>query len=164
MWGKAGIAIAVLFVMSFGFAFVHPWGDLHAISPACEVLAGEPVPLEVRDILQSKCADCHSNGTHWPLYSRLAPASWLMEREVHDARAAMNLANWNEISPAEKISALTRIAAEARSGGMPPSAYALIHPSDRLTTREKEMLSVWVRAERKRIRRSKDQQERKENQ
>src|ERR1700676_3028118 len=27
-------------------------------------------------IMEHSCADCHSNLTHWPWYSRVAPASW----------------------------------------------------------------------------------------
>ena len=56
-----------------------------------EMLGGSEVPQGVRQVLEQKCADCHSNQTHWPVYSRLAPGSWLMEHDVSGGRAALEL-------------------------------------------------------------------------
>jgi hypothetical protein len=30
--------------------------------------------------------DCHSNLTHWPWYSNIAPISWLVQKDVEDGR------------------------------------------------------------------------------
>jgi hypothetical protein len=51
----------------------------------------------------------------------------------------------------DRIAALARIAAEVRSGEMPPKPYALIHAAA-LTDGERQQLSAWTRAERKRVR------------
>jgi hypothetical protein len=35
-----------------------------------------------RDLARQACFDCHSNKTDWPVYARVAPASWLLEHDV----------------------------------------------------------------------------------
>ena len=42
-------------------------------------------------ILPKACMDCHSNETHWPRYSKVAPMSWLVARDVERARKVMNI-------------------------------------------------------------------------
>src|SRR3954454_24080837 len=52
------------------------------------------VPPAVTNILQRACADCHSDQTRWPVYSRVAPFSWLVAEDVEKGRDALNLSQW----------------------------------------------------------------------
>ena len=149
---RPALFFAALFIVASGsLSFVHPWGNLRNADVGPAILSGSGVPGEVRDILQRKCADCHSNNTHWPVYSRMAPASWLVERDVVRGRAALNLSAWGGMPAEDRIAALARIAAEVRSGEMPPQPYALIHAAA-FTEREKQQVAAWTRAERKHVR------------
>jgi cytochrome c len=161
---NVAIAAGALLGLSVGLSFVHPWGNVRSAPPESEILSGSAVPANVRAILVTKCADCHSNRTHWPVYSRLAPASWLMEHDVHAARSAMNLSRWAGMSADKQTEALTRIAAKARSGEMHPGPYALMHPASRLSAEEKQGLVTWARAERQRIRKMNEQPKGADNQ
>ncbi len=143
---------ALLLAASAGLSFVHPWGDVRNVSSSGQILDGSAVPDHVRNVLEKKCADCHSNQTHWPAYSRFAPTSWLMEHDVFAGRAAANLSHWEEMSANDRIAMLTRIAAEARSGEMPTRPYTMAHPATRLTESDKQEIAAWARAERKRVR------------
>ena len=98
-------------------------------------------------MLERKCADCHSNRTQWPIYSGIAPGSWLMEHDVADGRAALNFSRWQEMRTEERIDALSRIAAEVRSEEMPPTAYTMMHPTRHITDTEKQEVAAWARAE-----------------
>ena len=162
MRGRAiGVGGLLLAAASVAFSLVHPWGNVRSVVPGGQFLEGSAVPEDVRRVLEKKCADCHSNQTHWPAYSRLAPGSWLMERDVHVGRAAMNLSLWARMDAEDRIAALTRIAAEVRSGEMPPKPYAMVHSASRLTEGDKQTIAAWARAERKRIRtENTDQKER----
>jgi cytochrome c len=144
----AGAALAA----SVGLAFVHPWGNVRGAEAGGTILAGSAAPVDLRGLLERKCGDCHSNNTRWPVYSRLAPASWLVEHDVHEGRVAMNLSHWETMRSEDRIAMLARIAAEARSGGMPPAFYAQMHPSARLTGAEREAVAAWAHTERTRIR------------
>ncbi len=55
-----------------------------------------PATVEVRSILRRACYDCHSNETVWPWYSRIAPISWLVARDVREGREKVNLSTWNQ--------------------------------------------------------------------
>ena len=157
---KVAFAAGGLLGLSVGLSFVHPWGNVRTAAPESQILDGAAVPANVRATLETKCADCHSNRTHWPVYSMLAPASWLMEHDVYAARTVMNLSRWREMGSDAQIAALTRIAAEARSGEMPPHAYAVIHPAAHLSAEEKQSLIAWARNERKRTRTMSEQPKR----
>src|ERR1700721_1979130 len=83
----------------------HPLGNAglytSRYAPA-EIMEHAPVPPEVRAILTAKCADCHSAEARVPLYGRFAPVSWLMERDIVEARDAMNLSQWGKYSAYHK--------------------------------------------------------------
>lgn len=64
----------------------------------------------------------------------------------------MNLSNWTQTNTEDRIAVLTRIVAEVRSNEMPPKPYTMLHPANRLTESDKQQISAWARAERKRIR------------
>jgi cytochrome c len=146
---KLFLTIVVL-ASSMGLSFVHPWGNVRSgPSPKAPLLEGTTVPPEVRHVLESKCADCHSDNTHWPTYSRFAPGSWLIERDVQKGRAHLDLSQWQRYDQDSRIDLLARIASEARSGEMPEKQYLLLHPGAKLSPAEQQLLYDWARSERK---------------
>jgi cytochrome c len=133
-------------------SFAHPFGDPREVSTASgQLLAGADIPDSLREVVDRKCGNCHSEIVEWPYYSRIAPVSWLVEHDVLDARAHMNLSRWESYSKADKIDRLSRLAAEARGGEMPPARYTAVHRDSRLSPAEQESLYVWARTERRRI-------------
>jgi hypothetical protein len=49
------------------------------------------------------------------------------------------------------MSLLSKIASEARSGEMPPRQYLIIHRDAMLTPEQQDLLYLWAKAERKRL-------------
>lgn len=94
-----------------------------------------------RELAQAACFDCHSNETVWPWYSKIAPASWLLVRDVSEGRGELNFSEWSasEQESDELVEAI-------RSGEMPPWYYALMHPEARLSDVEKDELIAGLRA------------------
>jgi hypothetical protein len=84
---------------------------------------------ETRALAVRACYDCHSNETHWPLYSRIAPMSWMIEKDVADGRAVLNFSEWG-ISPAPEIEETVE---QVSTGKMPLPYYLLLHPEARLS-------------------------------
>ncbi len=146
------MALACLLVAGVVLSSVHPWGDLRTVGPSGVLLEGAAVPSGVRDVFEAKCADCHSQNTHWPLYSRVAPASWLVEHDVHAGRSHLNLSRWPSYSADEQVDLLSRIASEIRQGEMPVKQYLILHPQARLSADEQQLIYDWAKGERKRIR------------
>ncbi len=161
---SVGVAALLIICCSVALSLVHPWGNLRSEAGGAPILTGSAAPKGVRQTIESKCADCHSNNTRWPVYSRLAPGSWLMEHDVHAARSAMNLSHWDELQPEEQTRLLASLAAEVANQRMPVRRYLLLHPSARLTDEERKSVIAWTHDERRRIRSAAQQQKEKEKQ
>jgi mono/diheme cytochrome c family protein len=92
-------------------------------------------------LFDGACADCHSDHTSWPLYSDVAPISWLVQRDVDDGRRVMNLSEWDRPQPE-----LGEVQETILEGGMPPLQYKLAHGGGRLSAAEKRQLAAGFRA------------------
>lgn len=111
-------------------------------NPSVEVEV--PAPETVRAILRRACYDCHSNETVWPWYSRVAPVSWLIARDVRKGREELNFSTWNRISPRQQAKRLQESAEEVAEGEMPPWFYVCIHRDARLTAEDRSALRNWA--------------------
>ncbi|HSM07951.1 MAG TPA: heme-binding domain-containing protein [Gemmatimonadota bacterium] len=100
-------------------------------------------PAEVLTVLERACYDCHSNETVWPVYSRVAPVSWLVARDVHEGREALNYSTWGRYSAEERSELLEESWEEVAEGEMPMKPYVLLHPAARLTAEDEEVLRAW---------------------
>jgi cytochrome c len=135
------------------FSTFHPGGNPRAgARPVVPLLEGSDLPARVRATLESKCGDCHSDKTHYPIYSHIAPVSWLIERDVREGRKSLNLSEWKSYSDEDRINALTRIGSEVNAGQMPPRSYAMLHPKARLAPDDEKLIYEWAKVERERIR------------
>src|SRR5262249_690227 len=133
-------------------SFVHPFGDPRTEAGlGTELLTGAEIPASLKEMVRQKCGNCHSESVDWPVYSHVAPVSWLVERDVTLAREHMNLSRWRAYRSEKKEELLTKFAAEVRSGEMPPSRYTAIHRDAVLRPPERELLYEWARLERKRL-------------
>ena len=109
-----------------------------AVNPASELEAS------VAAVFRRACYDCHSNRTHWPWYSRVAPISWLVAHDVSEGRGRLNLSLWAEYPAAKQSRLAAEIADEVDSGGMPLPMYLRLHPNARLGPSDREQIRVWA--------------------
>ena len=139
-WTVAALTVAAI----VGLGYVHPFGNPR-VEPAKglgTLLQGANMPADAKAVLVAKCADCHSNETRWPVYARIAPGSWLIERDIVEARKKMNLSQWEQL-PTEKQDVLTaKIIQEAKSGDMPPLQYLAVHWNAKLSKANVQTLSM----------------------
>lgn len=134
-------------LLSIGLSFVHPFGNPRAKQGAGKgaLLEHAAIPAAARDVLRQKCADCHSNETVWPAYGRLAPASWLMERDITRAREQMNLSQWDLLPETKQETLKSKIVQQARTDKMPPLQYRLMHRNAAVTEQDVKELTAWAR-------------------
>jgi cytochrome c len=78
---------------SGGAGTIHPFGSPRVEPPKGlgTLLHGANILADAKAVLVTKCADCHSSETRWPVYARVAPGSWLIERDIVEARKKMDL-------------------------------------------------------------------------
>ncbi len=132
---------------SLALARVHPFGDAglySATSAETPMLNDSQVPAEVRAILSDKCANCHSNQPNAPVYGHFAPVSWLMERDIVNARKAMNLSLWNSYPADLQQTLAAKIVQETKSHQMPPAQYRLIHWNARIGDGDLSIFDRWA--------------------
>ncbi len=109
------------------------------------------VPPEVQTILARSCADCHSNRTHWPWYSHVAPVSWWLTDHVKQGRRHMNFSDWARYDHADADHVLNEICLTVKQGFMPLDSYTLLHRAAVLTPQDVGTLCAWSQAERQRL-------------
>lgn len=101
-----------------------------------------PAPPAAKAILRRACYDCHSNETRWPWYSRIAPVSWLVVRDVREGRNELNFSNWDQYSTRQQVKKLKESWEAVAEGEMPPWFYLPVHR--RLTTEDRAVLRRWA--------------------
>jgi len=103
-----------------------------------------PAPPEVRAILKRACYDCHSNETIWPWYSRVAPFSFLLERDVREGRREVNFSTLARDPLKRRQRKWMEIPEQVEKKEMPPWLYAAVHPEARLSDAERAALVRWA--------------------
>jgi hypothetical protein len=98
------------------------------------------VPLDVEQILQSACYDCHSGSAKWPWYSRVAPLSFWIGHHVEEGRGHIDFTKWTLYEPEAAAHKLEEMAEEVAEGEMPLKSYTWMHAEARLSESQKERL------------------------
>jgi Haem-binding domain len=129
--------------------FVQPASVVRQAPAQASILVGAKADAHVVSLFERSCQNCHSLKTEWPVYSRIFPFSWLVEHDVQEARAHMNLSRWQIYDDEEKSLLLSEIGSVVRTHEMPPGRYTLVHPEARLTDAEANEIYQWTRAERR---------------
>lgn len=132
-WGLLG-ALAVLVAIQFV--------PVPRSNPPVET--DVPAPANVHAILQRACYDCHSNETVWPWYTHVAPASWLVARDVRQGREELNFSTWNRLSPRQQDKYLRESWNEIAEGEMPPWIYVRMHGNAVLSAEDRAALREWA--------------------
>src|ERR1051326_2787898 len=123
-----------------------------AAAAAVFALRGSQIDGETLAILQRACQNCHSLQTKWPWYSHVAPVSWLLARDVQQARLHMKLSRVREYSSDDRLRLLSAMASAVRNGEMPVQRYLRLHPEARLSDADRQQIYRWTRTERSRLR------------
>jgi mono/diheme cytochrome c family protein len=129
---RARIALGTALALVVAIQFM-PYGRAQANPP---VLA-EPAwdSPGTRALFMRACADCHSNETRWPWYTAVAPASWLIARDVTEGREKLNISEWGRGGQDADEAADT-----VREGEMPPWFYLPLHAEAALSSAERQAL------------------------
>lgn len=91
-------------------------------------------------LARAACYDCHSNETAWPWYAQIAPASWLVTRDVNKGRDAMNFSE----DPLDEYDA-DDLEWHVMND-MPPRLYLPLHPEANLSAEQRAALIAGLRA------------------
>lgn len=138
------VARAALFLVpavALGIQLVRPDRSNPPVNPAHSLLP--QTPPAVRAILDRSCRDCHSNETRWPLYSQVAPMSWMVASHVHEGRDRFNYSEWTAYDSDEQDKLLGSMCSLPRRGRMPLPSYLWIHRGAKLSAGDVAALCDW---------------------
>jgi hypothetical protein len=128
---RVGIGLAGLLIL----IQLVPYGRDHNNPPVTSAARWTDAASE--QLATEACYDCHSNLTEWRWYSKIAPASWLIQGDVDEGRGVLNFSEWDQGQPD-----LGELSEQVDSGEMPPLKYTLIHPGSSLSSAEKATLTT----------------------
>ena len=102
-------------------------------------------PLEVDNILERSCSDCHSNNSDYPWYTEIQPVSWWIDHHIEEGKEHFNSDEFKNYSVKRQHHVMDEIIGEIESGEMPFDSYVWLHPGTALSIQEKEMLVNWCK-------------------
>jgi hypothetical protein len=116
-----------------------------AINPEADFLTMGQAPIEVAELMQAVCYDCHSNQTEYPWYSHIAPISWWLDGHIEHGREKMNFSVWDEYSEAKQDTLKMKSAGLIEKKWMPILTYKITHADARLSEEQRNMLIAWLK-------------------
>lgn len=102
------------------------------------------VPKEVKEIIKTSCADCHSNTTKYPWYNNIAPVSWILAHHVNEGKEHLNFSEWMTYNNNQKKHIIKHLKEELKEKGMPLESYLWIHKDAKMTEVQYETMLNWV--------------------
>ena len=109
--------------------------------PATAELAAPP---EVRRVLKTSCYNCHSNETKLSWFDQVAPAYWLVSRDVKEARSHLNFSEIGKLPPAKQKGLLWEAVNQVQLGAMPLPTYVAMHPEAHVSDADLAVLKNYL--------------------
>jgi len=132
--------ILLIGLLVFGIIQLIPYGhDYENPKVMSKVKWDSP---KTQDLFNKACADCHSNNTKWPWYSKIAPISWLVAHDVEEGREHFNVS----MIGYQKKNEMDEAYEEVEDGEMPMAIYVLNHSEAKLTQEETKQLINGLKA------------------
>ena len=131
---KQGLTVFIIIFAAAQFVRPERANPVTDASHTIQASAGTASGLVA--VLDRACGDCHSNGTVWPWYTRVAPVSWLMAAGVKKGREVVNFSEWASYDAATRDTLLVKSCEAVSKGAMPGGAWTTLHPEARLSKQD----------------------------
>lgn len=102
------------------------------------------VPDNIQKMIQRACADCHSNNTNYPWYSKIQPVAWWLNHHIEEGKAELNFSTFATYSLKKQAHKLHEVVEMIEENEMPLSSYTLIHKEAILNEVGKNELKNWA--------------------
>lgn len=149
--------LLVLFLLLIGSystgALAHK-GIKHTIDERTEVAVERPDAVakvrtsyiqQIDTLLKRGCGDCHSDDTRYPWYAKLPFVDSLIANDITEAKEHLDLsAGFPFEGHGNPIEDLRAIRDVIQDNSMPPLGYRLLHRSQELSKKEKDLVFQWI--------------------
>lgn len=141
---KIGLALLVVFIL---IQFIRIDKSVPEYSEEDDFFQHHVARQDVQILIESTCYDCHSFKTNYPIYSEIAPISWLLADDIEEAREHLNFSNWGKYTEEKALHKLEECFEKVEEGEMPLWSYKLTHLDAHLTDQEKNTLVLWFKSQ-----------------
>lgn len=138
------IILAVLLAAFIIIQFFRPEKNFSKENPGDDIVFHLNIPKDVKKKLVNACYDCHSNTTHYPAYSKVAPVSWLMASHIREGKSHLNFSEWAKYDKKDRLELLDDICEMITEGEMPLKSYVFMHSLARFNEREIAEVCAWA--------------------
>lgn len=145
------VVVIIVFIAFIGIQFIRPDFNNPPVVAAETLEASTQVPENVEGILTRSCADCHSNKTNYPWYSKIQPSANFLAGHISEGRRELNFSVFNTYEARKKSRKLEEMCEQVQSREMPLPSYLWIHRSAKLSDDEIKTLCDWTESERARL-------------
>ena len=142
---KSGIILTILLIV---IQFYNPYA-LKEIKSSdydqrTDIIRANNPSNEIANLLKITCYDCHSFETKKYWYSNIAPASWLVSKDILEAREKLNFSLWENYSNAEQVDYAGKIMFQIYEGKMPIDKYLLMHSKADISKAKQNKITEWI--------------------
>jgi len=138
--------LTVLVLLALLQFYPRPVKNTASAISSNDITIRHSVPVNVQEILQVSCYDCHSNNTRYPWYSRLQPVAWWLGDHIREGKAELNFSEFGAYSLRRQYHKLEEMEDQVKEDEMPLTSYTLIHRAAKLSSADKATLSTWTLA------------------
>jgi hypothetical protein len=124
--------------------FFHPGKNQTGGNQPRNIASVYALPANVKTILDKACADCHSNNTVYPWYSKIQPVDWWMAGHVDEGKRELNFDEFATYELRRQYHKLEEISKTVKEEEMPLNSYTWIHKNAILTDEEKNSMIAWA--------------------
>ena len=135
--------IIISLVVLIGIQFIRPSRRTPRVDPNSGFIALTATPPEMAKLIKTACYDCHSYETKYPWYANVAPVSWWMSNNIHEARKHLNFSEWGMYPNKKRVHKLEEAGEEVSEGNMPIPNYTWLHANARLTDEQRKSLVAY---------------------
>jgi len=132
-WTAGGLFVAFLAIQFIRPQLTNP--------PVTAELQTSP---EVKQILKTSCYSCHSNETKLPWFDQIAPAYWIVVKDVNDGRKQLNFSEIGRLPAAQQRGILFEAVSNIQMGVMPLPSYLRVHPHAAVTAEQLAVLKAYL--------------------
>lgn len=109
-------------------------------------MAFQAVDVEVQNILNKACMDCHSNNTTYPWYANVVPVNYWIDGHIEHGREELNFSEWNSYPAGDQKHMAKEVVEVVEKKEMPMLFYWLVHWDAKLTDAEREKLVEYFKS------------------
>jgi uncharacterized membrane protein len=135
------LAAVILFV---AIQFFRPEPNRATEPQQGDIAVHYAIPVQVRQLLQRSCYDCHSNTTYYPWYSKVQPVAWWLDNHIKEGKRELNFSEFAAYAPKKAAHKLDEVAGEIAEHEMPLSSYLWMHPKAKLSDEEIALIRQWT--------------------